>query len=73
MVNSCGVFTLVGSDPDYGKITPVERVGQQPLQGFALAVPAFPLSLCNTCLQLPNTYSSALSICPFAFLSLEVL
>jgi len=65
MVNSCGVFTLISSNPNYGKIATVERVGQQPLQGFDLAVSAFPLSLYNTCLQLPNILLSLVSVNAF--------
>ena len=70
-VNSSSVLAFICSNPNYGKITTVERVGQQPLQGFNLAVLAFPLSLYNTCLQLPNIVLSLATVNPLLTLGVS--
>ena len=53
-VDSGSPFALIFRHPPHGQSFAVERVGQQPLQGFRLVVSAFPCCLDDTRLQPPD-------------------
>lgn len=57
--NTRRMSALIFGNPSDGKSLTAERVGQQPLQGFNPAVPAFPRCLYDTRLQ-PSRFPVAL-------------